>query len=118
MSSACRNWVSWDTGCSPPASSPLQKKVDAILAHPRPASLQELQGFLGTVNFYHRFLPAATKLLLPLTEALRGCKAAKETIAWTAEMVAAFTATKEAALLAHPSPGAEIALGGRLGGTT
>jgi cleavage and polyadenylation specificity factor subunit 1 len=95
---------------SAPGIAPLQKKVDAILAHPRPASLQELQGFPGTVNFYHRFLPTATKLLWPLTEALRGGKAAKEPIAWTAEMVAAFTATKEAALLAHPSPGAEIAL--------
>jgi hypothetical protein len=39
---------------------------------------------------------------------------AKEQIGWSAEMVEAFTATKEAlakaALWAHPSPGAEIAL--------
>jgi hypothetical protein len=94
--------------------APLQKKVEAILAHPRPGSLQELQGFLGTVNFYRRFLPAAAKLLRPLTDALRGGKAAREQIEWSAEMEEAFSATKhalaKAALLAHPSPGAEVAL--------
>jgi hypothetical protein len=92
----------------------LRKKVEAILAHPRPGSLQELQGFLGTVNFYRRFLPAAPKLLRPLTDALRGGKAAKERIEWTAEMEEAFSATKQAlakaALLAHPTPGTEVAL--------
>ena len=89
--------------------APLCKKVEAILAHPRPGSLQELQGFLGTVNFYRRFLPAAAKLLRPLTDALRGGKAAKERIEWTAKMEEAFSATKQAlakaALLAHPTPG-------------
>jgi hypothetical protein len=59
---------------------PQQKKVEAIFVHPRPGSLQELQGFLGTVNFYHRFLPAAAKLLRPLTDALRGGKAIKERV--------------------------------------
>ena len=94
--------------------APLRKKVEAIQTHPRPGSLQELQGFLGTVNFYRRFLPAAAKLLRPLTDALRGGKAAKEQIQWTAEMEQAFSATKQAlakaALLAHPTPGAEVAL--------
>ncbi len=82
--------------------------------HPSPGSLQELQGFLGTVNFYPRFLPAAAKLLRPLTDALRGGKAAKERIEWSTEIAEDFSATKEAlakaALLAHPSPGAEVAL--------
>jgi hypothetical protein len=94
--------------------APLRKKVEAILAQPRPGSLQELQGFLGTVNFYRRFLPAAAKLLRPLTDALRGGKEARERIEWTAEMEEAFSATKQAlakaALLAHPIPGAEVAL--------
>ncbi len=47
-------------------------------------------------------------------DALRGGKAAKERIEWTAEMEEAFSATKQAlakaALLAHPTPGAEVAL--------
>jgi hypothetical protein len=94
--------------------APLRKKVEAILAHPRPGSLQELQGFLGTVNFYRRFLPAAAKLLRLLTDALRGGKEARERIEWSAEMEEAFSATKQAlakaTLLAHPSPGAEVAL--------
>jgi hypothetical protein len=49
-----------------------------------------------------------------LTGALRGGKAAKERITWTADMTEVFNSTKQAlakaALLAHPSPGAEIAL--------
>jgi hypothetical protein len=59
---------------SAPGVAPLRKKVEAILAHPRPGSLQELQGFLGTVNFYRRFLPAAAKLLRPLTDALAAAR--------------------------------------------
>jgi hypothetical protein len=88
--------------------------VDGILAHPHPGNLQELQGFLGTVNFYRWFLPAAAKLLRLLTDAWQGSKTVKEPIAWTADMVEAFTDTKEplakAALMAHRSPGAEMAL--------
>jgi hypothetical protein len=30
-----------------------------------------LQTFLGMVNFYRRFIPAAANILLPLTDALR-----------------------------------------------
>ncbi len=42
--------------------------------------MQDLQAFLGTVNFYHRFLPAAASLLQPLTDALRGEARAKDKI--------------------------------------
>jgi hypothetical protein len=49
----------------------VQKHVAAIQEFPR------LQSFLGLVNFYRRFIPAAAQILLPLTEALKGSKPAK-----------------------------------------
>jgi hypothetical protein len=36
---------------------PLQGNVKAILKFPQPQSVKQLQGFLGSVNFYRRFLP-------------------------------------------------------------
>ncbi len=94
--------------------APLKKKVDALLEHPRPQTVQDLQAFLGTVNFYRRFLPAAASLLQPLTDALRGESKARDRLPWSTEMEAAFcsikTALANAVLLAHPTPGAEICL--------
>ncbi len=31
---------------------PLRSHVQAVLAHPEPTNIGELQAFLGTVNFY------------------------------------------------------------------
>ncbi len=45
--------------------------VDAILEYPQLATVQQLQAFLGVVNFYRRFVPAAARVLKPLTQALR-----------------------------------------------
>jgi hypothetical protein len=83
-----------------------QKKVDSILAHPHPGNLQKFR-----VSWDGKLLPS---VLVAAPDALRGSKTMKEPIAWTADMVEAVTDTKEtsakAALMAHPSPGAEIAL--------
>jgi hypothetical protein len=71
-----------------------------------------LQGFLGLVNFYRRFIPAAAQLLLPLTSALVGGR--KAALEWSPQMEAAFTAAKAALCkvtsLAHPDPSAAISL--------
>jgi hypothetical protein len=94
--------------------APLKKKVEALLEHTRPQTVQDLQAFLSAVNFYRRFLPAAASLLQPLTDALRGEAWARDSLPWSTEMEAAFcsikTALANAALLAHPTPGAEICL--------
>jgi len=94
--------------------TPLAGKVAALQAHARPTTVQELQGFLGKVKFYRRFLPAAARLLCPLSDTLRGSRAAKDPLQWTGDMEQAFTSVKEvlarAALLTNPSPGAELAL--------
>jgi hypothetical protein len=44
----------------------------SVLDFPRPNTVKELQGFLGLLNFYRRFLPAVARTLQPLTDALRG----------------------------------------------
>jgi hypothetical protein len=66
-------------------------------------TVQDLQAFLGTVNFYHRFLPAAAGLLQPLTDALRGEARAKDKILWSIQMEATFISIK-AALANTPPP--------------
>jgi hypothetical protein len=40
--------------------------------------LQEIQVFLGLVNFYRRFLPRVAVTLLPLTDALKGNRLTNE----------------------------------------
>ena len=79
---------------------------------PVPTTRQELQNFVGMANFYQRFLPGATTMLLPLTEALKGGKAAK--FLWTLECQTAFQSTKSmlpaAVELHHPVHGAPVSL--------
>jgi hypothetical protein len=76
--------------------------------------VKELQGFLGTINFYRRFVPAAARILKPLTDVLRGSPGPSTALEWSEDMVAAFAAAKAALCktvsLAHPSPTAELAL--------
>ncbi len=42
---------------------PLRDHVQAILDFPQPQLVKQLQGFLGSVNFYCRFLPRAAQFL-------------------------------------------------------
>jgi cleavage and polyadenylation specificity factor subunit 1 len=76
--------------------------------------VKELQGFLGVINFYRRFIPAAARILKPLTDQLKGGPKPAAAIPWTADMQAAFAAAKAALAgcvrLIHPTPGAEVAL--------
>jgi hypothetical protein len=46
---------------------PLPEHVATIDNFPPPATVKQLQAFLGIINFYHRFVPAAASVLLPLT---------------------------------------------------
>jgi RNase H-like domain found in reverse transcriptase len=93
---------------------PLPDHMEAILQFPLPATVKQLQAFLGIVNFYRRFVPGAANTLLPLTEFLKGSKAGSAAVDWSPERTAAFEAAKEkvaaATMLAHPVAGAELAL--------
>ena len=90
---------------------PMEKHVAAVKEFAAPRDKLQLQRFLGLVNFYRRFIPAAANLLLPLTSALGG---SKKDFVWSSTMQSAFLRVKaaicEATILEHPVPGARLAL--------
>ncbi len=88
---------------------PLPSRVQAIAEFPRPATVKQLQAFLGLFNFYRRFIPAAAKVILPLTRALRGGPKGSAILAWTPAMSTAFLAAR-GALSSSAAAGAEISL--------
>jgi hypothetical protein len=49
--------------------TPLAARVTAIQQFQRPCNVQQLQGFLGLLNFYRKFIPAAA-VVRPLTDAV------------------------------------------------
>ena len=51
---------------------PKPGKVKPISDFPQPNTVKSLQGFLGMVNFYHRYIPQAASILRPLYCALKG----------------------------------------------
>jgi hypothetical protein len=56
----------------------------------------ELQAFLGMFNYYRRFVPAAAKVVRPLTDALQGSLRPQAKIQWSTEQQQAFLAVKAA----------------------
>ena len=52
--------------------------------------------FLGLMNFYCRFLPAAANTHLPLKEGLWGCPQPNTPLEWTENMQATFQTAKTA----------------------
>ena len=94
--------------------APLPDQISAVADFPQPNTIKELQAFLGAVNFYRRFIPAAAKILLPLTAVLKGGKKGAELLDWTSHMLTAFQAIKTALLqsvcLAFPSDSAQLSL--------
>ena len=94
--------------------APLPDEVSAVADFPQPTTIKELQAFLGAVNFYRLFIPAAAKILLPLTAVLKGCRKGVELLLWSTPMLDAFKAIKTALLqsvcLAFPRDNAELSL--------
>jgi hypothetical protein len=94
---------------SPGGLQPLSSHVQSIMEVPRPLDTTQLQRFLGMINFYRS---GAARILLPLTEALKGGH--KKQLTWGPQEDAAFQAAKQAlcsaASLVHPDPQAAISL--------
>lgn len=95
--------------------SPLESKTQAILDFPTPKNTKELRRFLGTLNFYRRFIPEAAKKQAPLNSLLVGMQGkTSKPINLTSEQVEAFENCKSsishATLLVHPDPDAELAI--------
>ncbi|GFS60878.1 retrovirus-related Pol polyprotein from transposon 17.6 [Trichonephila clavipes] len=101
---------------TPDGIKPLPDKVQAVLDYKQPETVGSLRKFLGQLNFYRRFLPKAAEQQYLLSEFLKGSKGKKDSkpLNWSSEAITAFQRCKQAlpdaALLAHPSPSAPLAL--------
>ncbi|GFV40167.1 retrovirus-related Pol polyprotein from transposon 297 [Trichonephila clavipes] len=101
---------------TPDGIKPLPDKVQAALDYKQPETVGSLRKFLGLLNFYRRFLPKAAEQQYLLSEFLKGSKGKKDSkpLNWSSEAITAFQRCKQAladaALLAHPSPSAPLAL--------
>lgn len=95
-------------------TKPPTERVDAILKHPRPTTVQDLHRFLGMVNFYRQFVPQAAHCLGPLTSLLAGPKRSKQEIEWGPKEKEAFDRIRhlltEATLLVHPNANAPLSI--------
>ncbi|KAI2665243.1 Transposon Tf2-8 polyprotein [Labeo rohita] len=82
-----------------------QGKVSVIQEWPQPLTVKELQRFLGSANFYRRFIKDYSIITAPLTSLLRG---KPKTICWNPSAHEAFHHLKKifstAPLLHHPDP--------------
>ena len=96
---------------TPTGIVPLPDKVKVISQYPQPTTVKGLQEFAGMINFYHRFIPGAARMMSPLYTALAGNP---KTLIWSDVMSKAFDATKkalaEATLLSHPHHGAPLSI--------
>ena len=90
---------------------PQRSKVEAISRFAQPENIKELQRFLGTFNFYRRFIPNAAEILRPMYAGLKGNP---KSLRWNEEMLSAFKQAKvalaKATNLSHPSPAAILSL--------
>jgi transposase InsO family protein len=93
--------------------SPLPDRITAIKSIVEPTTKVALQRFLGTLNYYRRFMPGFANKLAPLHGAVGDAGKAKA-ITWSKECQVSFEAAKDAladfVLLHHPDPSAPTAL--------
>ncbi|XP_043466332.1 uncharacterized protein K02A2.6-like [Leptopilina heterotoma] len=66
-------------------------KVEAILKIPRPTNKSEVKTWVGTVNYYSKFIPNVAEILLPMYELLRDNTEFK----WTEKCENAFIKTRK-----------------------
>ncbi len=95
-------------------TGPLPSRVQAIADFPRLATVKQLKAFLALFNLYRRFIPAAAKLILFLTRALRGgpkvrrcCPGCRR---WQKPFAVARSALSPLAVLGHLVAVAELSL--------
>lgn len=89
-------------------------QIKAIKEFPQPSTIKQLRQFLGTLNFYKRFIDSANDQTR-LNGIIGGPKTKrKATIQWTTELSDAFKKCKEslarATLLSYPDPETKLVL--------
>jgi len=84
---------------------PNAERVTAIHEWTLPNTKKELQRFLGSINFYHRFIPNAAEMQAPLYSLAAQIKNRDGPLCWTDDTRAVFDACRQAladtAKLAH-----------------
>lgn len=92
-------------------AKPLTSNVAAIRRFQRPQTIKGLQQFTGMLNFYHRFIPSAASIMLPIYKALSN---KPKQLVWTKELQSSFDEAKaalaKAVTLVHPQPQAPVSL--------
>ena len=92
--------------------SPVADQVQVIRDFPQTTTLCKLWEFLGLVNFYNRFIPSCTNILMPLNTLLKVTSTNSRTLQWNSTAMAAFQEIKnvlaQATLLVHPKPDSPI----------
>lgn len=85
---------------------PLPERVSDILKWPLPSTKKGLQRLLGSVNFYHRFIPHAAQLQAPLYALASTVRKKDGPLVWNQGTREAFEKCKQAladtVTLAHP----------------
>lgn len=100
---------------TPEGIQPTPEKVEAILNFPQPVVAKQLKRFLGTINFYRRFIPHAAVNQQILQAMIQGnVRNDRTPLKWDETTIAAFQQCKQdlanVALLAHPCSDAKLAL--------
>lgn len=72
--------------------APTEEKVRAIREFPRPTSRKQVVRFVGMVNYYHRFVPQISALLIPL----HALDVKKIPFVWSEECERGFLGVKDA----------------------
>jgi len=94
--------------------SPLPERINQIRSWPLPVSKKALQRFLGSVNYYHRFIPNAAQLQSPLFELASSVKQKDGQLHWSPETRLAVDQSRNALadtlFLCHTSTDAELRL--------
>ncbi len=85
--------------CSAAGAAPTADHGTEIKLCPPPQDIEQLQHFLGMINFYRRFLPNSTQVLQTLTDLLKG---GAKTLVWTASTKEAFQNAKRLLAAAVP----------------
>ncbi|XP_015121288.1 uncharacterized protein LOC107044056 [Diachasma alloeum] len=94
---------------------PPRDRVNVFREFTRPTTVKALRRYLGTLNFYRKFIKRAAEILAPLNAATQGLNIkGKHPVTWTPALEEAFTRSKqalaEATLLSHPKIEAEWAI--------
>ena len=85
-------------------------KIEAVKIWTRPRDFKQVQCFLGTVNYYNRFIKDFSKIAYPLRQISKN----KKSYAWNADCEAAFEELKNrlisAPVMAYPLPDGQFVL--------